>query len=163
MNFKKAFQKADFRGRIALIFSSWFGTGLMRMAPGTFGTLAAAPPVIIVNYLGTIYSIILLIALIPLSLWASSVSQQLLGKDDPPEVVIDEASGLLVGVFLIPFSLLGFTLAFLLFRLFDILKPYPIGMIDKRVKGGTGIVLDDIVAGIYANICVRIFMVLLGD
>jgi phosphatidylglycerophosphatase A len=163
MNFKKAFQRADFRGRTALIFSSWFGTGLLPMAPGTFGTLAAVPPVIIVNYLGALYSTIFLIALIPLSIWASRISQQLLEKDDPAEVVIDEAAGLLVAVFLIPFSLLGFIMAFFLFRVFDILKPYPIGIIDKRIKGGAGIVLDDIVAGIYANICLRIFMVFLGN
>ncbi len=127
----------------------------MPIAPGTFGTLAAVPPAIIIYYFGTVPSVISLIVIIPLSVWTSNVTQKLLGKDDPSEIVIDEVAGFFVTVFLLPFSWLSFTLGFLLFRVFDILKPFPIGMIDKKIKGGTGIVLDDIVAGIYANICVR--------
>ena len=159
---KEAFKKADFYGKTALLLSSWFGAGLMPLAPGSFGTLAAVPPVIILNYFGAFYAGISLILLIPLAVWTSNISQKLLGRDDPPEVVIDEVAGFFVTVFLLPFSWLSFTLGFLLFRAFDILKPFPIGMIDKRVKGGVGIVLDDIVAGVYANICVRAVQALFG-
>ena len=155
---KEAFYKANFYEKTALLLSSWFGTGLMPLAPGSFGTLAAVPPVIIINYFGSVPSGIFLIILIPLAVWTSNMSKKLLGKDDPPEVVIDEVTGFFIAVFLLPFSWLSFILGFLLFRVFDILKPFPIRMIDKRVKGGFGIVLDDIVAGIYANICVRVVM-----
>jgi phosphatidylglycerophosphatase A len=154
--------KADFYRKTALLLSSWFGSGLMPIAPGTFGTLAAVPPAIIIYYFGTVPSVISLIVIIPLAVWTSNVTQKLLGKDDPSEIVIDEVAGFFVTVFLLPFSWLSFTLGFLLFRVFDILKPFPIGIIDKKVKGGTGIVLDDIVAGIYANICVRAVQAIFG-
>ncbi len=134
----------------------------MPIAPGTFGTLAAVPPAIIIYYFGTVPSVISLIVIIPLAVWTSNVTQKLLGKDDPSEIVIDEVAGFFVTVFLLPFSWLSFTLGFLLFRVFDILKPFPIGIIDKKIKGGTGIVLDDIVAGIYANICVRAVQAIFG-
>jgi len=154
--------KADFYRKTALLLSSWFGSGLMPIAPGTFGTLAAVPPAIIIYYFGTVPSVISLIVIIPLAVWTSNVTQKLLGKDDPSEIVIDEVVGFFVTVFLLPFSWLSFTLGFLLFRVFDILKPFPIGIIDKKIKGGTGIVLDDIVAGIYANICVRAVQAIIG-
>jgi phosphatidylglycerophosphatase A len=154
--------KADLYRKTALLLSSWFGSGLMPIAPGTFGTLAAVPPAIIIYYFGTVPSVISLIVIIPLAVWTSNVTQKLLGKDDPSEIVIDEVAGFFVTVFLLPFSWLSFTLGFLLFRVFDILKPFPIGIIDKKIKGGTGIVLDDIVAGIYANICVRVVQAIFG-
>jgi len=154
--------KADFYRKTVLLLSSWFGSGLMPIAPGTFGTLAAVPPAIIIYYFGTVPSVISLIVIIPLAVWTSNVTQKLLGKDDPSEIVIDEVAGFFVTVFLLPFSWLSFTLGFLLFRVFDILKPFPIGIIDKKIKGGTGIVLDDIVAGIYANICVRVVQAIFG-
>jgi phosphatidylglycerophosphatase A len=155
-------KKADFFRKGALLLSSWFGSGLMPVAPGTSGTLAALPLLIIINYFGTVPSVISLIVIIPLAVWTSNISQKLLGKDDPSEVVIDEAAGFFVSVFLLPYSWSTFILGFTLFRVFDILKPFPIGIIDRKVKGGIGICLDDIVAGIYANICVRIIQAIIG-
>lgn len=154
----EAFKQADFSGKTALILSSWFGSGLMPFAPGTFGTLASLPLVIILNYLGPVSAIISLIVIIPIAVWASGAGKILLKRDDPKEVVIDEAAGMFLTVFLLPVSWMNFIPGFLLFRLFDILKPFPIGMIDRRIRGGVGIVLDDIVAGIYANICVRVIL-----
>jgi len=150
---KKAFKEANVLGKTALLLSSWFGAGLMPIAPGSFGTLAALPLVIIINYLGVVHSTISLIIILPLSLWASHLSQNLLEGNDPSEIVIDEVTGLFIAVFLLPLSWLNIILGFCLFRIFDILKPFPIGLIDKNLKGGIGIVLDDIMAGIYVNIC----------
>ena len=162
LSFKDSFKKADFSGKTMLLFSSWFGSGLVPVAPGTFGTLGAVPLVVIINYFGAVCSGITLIILIPLAILTSDISQGLLGKDDPPEVVIDEVAGLCLSVFLLPLNWLNLVLGFILFRIFDILKPFPIRMIDKGVKGGTGIVLDDILAGVYANICVRLILLIVG-
>ena len=155
-----AFKQADSSGKTALLFSSWFGSGLAPFAPGTFGTLAALPLIIVLSYLGPVYEVVTLIVIIPLAVWASDAGRMLLKKDDPSEIVIDEAAGMFLAVFLLPLSWSSFILGFLLFRLFDIIKPFPIGMIDRKVRGGAGIVLDDIVAGIYANICVRVVLAL---
>lgn len=127
----------------------------MPCAPGTFGSLAGLPLVAVVNYLGVIYAGISLIILIPLAVWSSGISQKLLERVDPPEVVIDEVAGLLVTIFLLPLSWVSLSLGLILFRVFDILKPFPIRMLDQKVKGGLGIVLDDLVAGVYAGLCAR--------
>lgn len=134
----------------------------MPAAPGTFGTLAAVPPVVVVKYLGGVSECIFLIILIIFAIWSSDKAQRCLCKDDPSEVVIDEAAGFCLSVFLLPLTFLSLCLGFLIFRIFDILKPYPVGIIDKRVRGGVGIVLDDIVAGAFANIGVRIILALIN-
>jgi len=146
-----------------LLLSSWFGVGRLPLAPGTWGTLGAVPPVLIISYFGPVPAVISLAVIIPLAVWTSGISQKLLGKDDPPEVVIDEVAGYFVAVFLLPFSWWSFIPGFLLFRIFDILKPFPIRMIHKKVKGGIGICLDDIAAGVYANIGVRIVIGVIGN
>jgi phosphatidylglycerophosphatase A len=161
-DFKESFKRAGPSGKTALIISSWFGSGLAPLLPGTFGSLAGLPFVIVLSYLGAVYSGIFILIIIPLAIWASDVSERLLGRDDPPEVVIDEVAGLFLTVFLMPLSWLNIILGFLLFRVFDIFKPFPIGFIDRNVKGGLGIVLDDILAGIYANICLRLITLLMG-
>ena len=160
LTLREAFKDANLSGKTALLLSSWFGVGLMPLAPGTFGALAAVPLIIIIKYFGVVHIGICLIVLIPMAVWTSQIAQKLLGKNDPSEVVIDEVAGLFLAVLFIPLSWFNFILAFLLFRMFDILKPFPIGMIDRSIKGGAGIVLDDLVAGIYANLCIRIITVI---
>jgi len=156
LSLKKAHQNAGLSGKTALLLSSWFGIGLMPKAPGTYGTLAALPPAIAMNYFGAFYSGLFLVIFIAISIWASGLSEKLLGRDDPSEVVIDEVAGFLVTMFLLPSFWISFCAGFFMFRFFDILKPYPIKDLE-RLKGGTGIVLDDLLAGIYANLGVRIF------
>lgn len=160
--FREAFKMGGPVHKTALILSSWFGSGLAPVAPGTFGTLAAVVPVALIKYLGWVSECIFLVVLVSIALWSSHVTRNCLERDDPPEVVIDEAAGFCLSVFLLPLSYLSLCLGFILFRVFDILKPFPIGVIDRRIKGGAGIVLDDIVAGIFANICARIVLALIG-
>ena len=158
LSLKNSFRETGFSGKTALILASWFGTGLLPRAPGTFGSLAALPLVIAVKYLGTLSVGIALILCIPLAIWSAGYSGKLMKQDDPPEVVIDEVAGLLVTLSFLPLSWLGVSLGFVLFRVFDIWKPFPIGWVDQKIKGGIGIVLDDILAGIYAIICARLFL-----
>ena len=121
----------------------------MPKAPGTFGTLAAVPMAIAVNYLGAIYGAFSLAIFISVAVLTSGLSRKLIGREDPPEIVIDEAAGFAVTLFLLPLSWFSLSLGFLLFRLFDIFKPFPIRRLEK-IKGGIGIVLDDLLAGVYA-------------
>jgi len=89
------------------------------------------------------------------------MSRKLLLRDDPPEVVIDEAAGFVLAVFLLPPSWVYISAGFVLFRIFDILKPFPLRRVE-RLKGGLGIVLDDLLAGIYTVLCIRICLVVLS-
>ena len=126
-------------------------------APGTFGTLGAVPLAVGVYYFGVFFGALFIVIFILIAVWASGLSQKILGRDDPPEVVIDEVAGFLLTVFLVPPSWLSLCFGFLLFRFFDILKPFPIGRSEK-LKGGAGVVLDDLLAGIYSNLCLRIVL-----
>jgi phosphatidylglycerophosphatase A len=151
------FLRADLRGKLAFAFSSALGAGLFPVAQGTVGTLVGIPLVILLAQLNSYGGAVVIFLFIILAVWSSHVSSSLLANEDPAEVVIDEVAGFLITFFLLPFSWLHLCFGFVLFRLFDILKPFPVRRLEK-LKGGLGIVADDLLAGVYANLCLRILM-----
>lgn len=126
--------------------------GKIPFMPGTFGTLWGVLLAWLASGLAIEGQALLTLAVIAVSIAVSGQASRALGGKDHPSIVADEISGYLVGIFLIPFTAFNAILVFILFRFFDILKPYPAGLLDKRLKGGAGIVLDDLAAGVYANI-----------
>jgi phosphatidylglycerophosphatase A len=155
LNFPELFRKADLPARLALILSSCFGVGLIPVAQGTFGTLAAIPLAMALARLSPMAGACVLFFFILLAIWGSARSAAALANEDPGEVVIDEVAGLLLTLFLLPATAFNLCLGFVLFRLFDILKPYPIRRLEK-IGGGAGIVLDDLLAGVYGNVLLRL-------
>ncbi|MDY6881338.1 MAG: phosphatidylglycerophosphatase A [Desulfatiglans sp.] len=155
----RLYKEASLHDRCVLILSTWFGSGLLPGAPGTFGTLAALPLVLALSGLGIGFKAFFLLILTGISIWAAHRSQGLIGKPDPREVVIDEVVGFFLTMTFIPFSWWGLGLGFALFRLFDILKPFPVKKAET-LKGGLGIVADDIVAGLYGGICLKVVFLL---
>jgi phosphatidylglycerophosphatase A len=153
----RTFRESDFSGKISLILSTWFGIGLLPVAPGTLGTIAAFPLVFGLTCFGTASGVFIIVMGVAVAIWASARSEELLCDSDPSEIVIDEVVGFLLTLFLLPLSWLTLGLGFILFRVFDILKPYPIKQAEK-LRGGLGIVMDDLVAGIYAQVCVRLVL-----
>jgi phosphatidylglycerophosphatase A len=152
------FRQAAPYEKTALILGTWFGSGLSPFASGTFGTLAAAPLVALSSLFSHLSSALFLMIMILIAIWASQVVHGLLKKKDPSEVVIDEVAGFLLTMLWIPLSWGTLLTGFLLFRLFDIWKPWPANAAEKR-HGGLGIVLDDLVAGLYANLGLRFILV----
>lgn len=137
-------------------FALGFGSGLSPKAPGTAGTLVAIPIYFLLSHLSTgSYFCIVLLATI-LGIYLCDVTAKDLGVPDDPRIVWDEIVGYLWTMFLAPSGLLWIGLGFILFRLFDILKPWPIGWCDRRVEGGAGIMLDDCLAAFYAWVCMRL-------
>jgi phosphatidylglycerophosphatase A len=140
------------RNRLAWVFATWFGCGLAPFAPGTVGSLAAiliAWPLSRLGF-GRLHFLILAFALLYPAIKAAGIVAGLSGRKDPQVVVIDEVLGQwlsLAGA--LRFDFLTLALAFGLFRLFDIWKPPPIRFIEQ-IPGGAGIVLDDMMAGVYA-------------
>ena len=130
--------------------------GLLPKMPGTLGTLWGIPLVYIFSsYQPHIYVAGAIVIFIIASYICGEAEKNFGGKD-PSKIVIDEILGFMVAFFLLEFTLYNVIIVFLLFRFFDILKPFPIGYLDRRIKGGTGIVLDDAVAGIFANIVMHL-------
>ena len=149
------FRQTGIYGKTALILGTWAGSGLLPFASGTFGTIAAVPVVALSSLFSAWISALFLLIMILIAIWASQVVHTLLAKVDPSEVVIDEVTGFLLTMLWIPFSLKTLVAGFLLFRIFDIWKPWPVRSAEK-LKGGFGIVLDDLVAGLYANLLLRL-------
>ena len=154
----RVFKGSGASDRVVLFFATWFGTGIIPFAPGTWGSLAALPFAAGAYSLGFFFSCLSLALMVMLSIPVSERASKIMNREDPPSVVIDEVAGIFVALFLIPVSWTSIISGFVLFRVLDILKPFPAGLIDKKVKGGTGIVLDDVVAGIYANVCLRLIL-----
>ncbi len=143
-------------GYFILLLATGFGVGYSPIAPGTLGTLIAIP---VYYFLSTIPSPlyeITLIAFLFLSVWISENAEIFFGKKDDTRIVIDEMIGFLITMLWVPKTTLFIILGFFLFRFFDILKPFPIRGLEKRLKGGFGVVLDDVLAGVYANIILQI-------
>ncbi len=133
-----------------------FGSGLLPRAPGTWGTLAAIPIYwFIAQYSNFFYLCFSLIAFL-LGVWASNKVCRELGIHDYSGIVWDEVVGFLLTMFMAPKGVLWIIIGFFLFRFFDIWKPQPIRLIDKRVKGGLGVMLDDVLAAIPAGVILHL-------
>jgi len=133
------------------LICSFFGAGNLPKAPGTWGSAAALPLIWILAWIGGPWLLgAAMVVLFGVGWWASARVVAEDGLEDPSWVVIDEVVGQGLTLLLIPPSLLGYGLGFLLFRLFDIKKPWPVSWADQDIKGGLGIMLDDVLAAIYA-------------
>ena len=133
----------------------FFGSGLLRPAPGTWGSFAALVAGYFLFQSGIIAFVAAIVVVTIIGAFAINNIEQQTGVHDAPEIVIDEVAGMwisLLPLYFIEASLWWFGAAFLLFRLFDIIKPWPIGWLDRHVSGGFGVMVDDIVAGLFAII-----------
>ena len=141
-----------------LFLAFGFGSGLAKKAPGTCGTLAAVPLYLLITQTGNLaYSLFTLIATVA-GIWICGIAADKLGEHDFGGIVWDEVAGYLISLWLIPFSWQAVVMGFVLFRFFDILKPWPIKIADRRIKGGFGIMLDDVLAAIIANVILRLIL-----
>ena len=127
-----------------------FGTGLAPFAPGTFGSLPGVLLFWLTMDFGLYVQLGVVVALVVSGIWICGESARRIGVHDHGGIVWDEIAGMYVTLLAAPISLVGWVLAFVLFRLTDIVKPWPIRDLDHRLKGGLGIMLDDLVAALYA-------------
>ncbi|MCX4190370.1 phosphatidylglycerophosphatase A [Methylophaga sp. OBS3] len=139
----------------AVLLACGLGSGLIPKAPGTFGTIAAIPLYLLMQPLSLLNYLILTFTFFVVGIWLSAEAIKVFKRDDPSEVVWDEVVGLLVTMIAAPAGLLWVLLGFVLFRIFDIWKPWPVSLADIKLHGGLGIMLDDVIAGIYALIVLQ--------
>lgn len=139
-----------------------FGAGCAPRAPGTVGTLVGVALYLPLSLLSPGPYIAVVAALSALGVWLCGRAARDLGVHDHPGIVWDEIAGYLLTMFLAPAGWIWIVLGFGLFRLFDIWKPWPIGWLDRRVGGGLGIMLDDLLAGLCAAVCLQLLALYLG-
>lgn len=141
---------------------TFFGSGLIKPAPGTWGSLAGLFVGIgLLISVGFVSFLVAIVFVTVLGTVAIDRVERSSGIHDAPEIVIDEVAGMWIAMlpfYYAPVSWWGFAAAFALFRFFDIIKPWPIGWLDKRVSGGFGVMVDDIVAGIFAFVGIHILV-----
>lgn len=141
------------------------GSGLAPVAPGTFGTLAAIPFYLLIAQTPLLIQMVIIVASFLVGIYLCGEAARKLGVHDHPAIVWDEFVGYWLTMWVVP--LMGAELSlwlviwgFILFRLFDIVKPWPIRWLDKHIHGGLGIMLDDILAGIFAGVCLGLIILL---
>ena len=146
------------KDRATIIFTSVLFLGRAPVAPGTLGSLPAAGVAIILRD-RPVAMLLIATVLFLLGTVASSRAEEIYGRKDPGEVTIDEFVGMLIAFLWLPVTWGSIVTVFLLFRAFDILKPFPVNK-SERLKGGLGIMADDGIAGVYANVAFRILMLI---
>ena len=147
---------------IVIFVATGFFTGFLPTMPGTWGTFAGIPLVIISHRLTSLMQAIVTIVFVTFAAYIAGRAEILFEDRDARPIVIDEMVGFLITLLWLPLNFLTLCLGFVLFRLFDIVKPPPIGILEKRLRGGWGIVLDDVLAGVFANVTLRLLLIVAG-
>ena len=146
------------RSRLAVAFASFGYLGFAPVAPGTVGAAAAIPVFVLLRWAGSPWlEVAVCAAIVVAGAWSARLTEQALGVEDPGPVVIDEVVGMLVSLLFLPGTWPVILAAFLAFRVFDIVKPWPAGRLE-HVPGGWGVMADDVMAGIYANLTIQILI-----
>jgi phosphatidylglycerophosphatase A len=149
------------RRTVPLALATVFGVGYVPIAPGTFGSAAGLLVWWPLHSASAGVQAAAIVALFAIGSWSGSVAERHFARTDPSQVVIDELMGMLITLFLNPVGWWGATAAFLLFRLADVIKPFPANRLE-RLPGGVGVMADDAMAAIYANLVLRAMLALLG-
>jgi len=147
---------------IVVFLATGFFTGFLPTMPGTWGTFAGIPLVIISHRLTSIMQPVVAVVFVTFAAYIAGRAEILFEDRDARPIVIDEMAGFLITLLWLPLNFLTLCLGFFLFRLFDIVKPPPISTVEKRLHGGWGIVLDDVLAGVFANVTLRLLLIVAG-
>ena len=139
-------------------FASGLGLGYSPVAPGTAGSLLGIPLFLLISSFSWPLYLLTAVAFSCLAMVISDHAERLFNEKDCPRIVIDEIAGMLFTFFLISPTILHIVLGFLLFRFFDIVKPFPVNWLQNNLPGGIGVVADDIAAGVYANIVLLVLV-----
>jgi len=144
-----------FKEKMVMFLATGAYLGKINIAPGTFGSLGALPFCLVISKIDLATSVAIVVVFVLFAIYIAGAAEKIIGKKDPGCIVIDEMAGLLVTFSGLPFNMVTAISGFALFRLFDIFKPFPIRSAEKQLPGGAGVVLDDVVAGIYSNLLLR--------
>ncbi|KPJ97659.1 MAG: phosphatidylglycerophosphatase [Desulfobacterales bacterium SG8_35] len=145
---------------LIMLIATGFYSGYLPRAPGTWGSLVGLLLFLLLHTLNLPVYIAVVAGLFVVGSFAAGEAEKILDNRDPGAVVIDEIVGMLITMIGVPATPLTLFLGFVLFRIFDIVKPFPVNIFDQRFHGGLGIMLDDVVAGIYSLILLQLLIFL---
>jgi len=147
-----------FRSQVAIAFASFGYVGFAPVAPGTVGSAAAIPFFLLLRLAHSAWlEIAVCAAIVAAGAWSARIAEQALGVEDPGPVVIDEVVGMFVSLLFLPATPLVVLAGFVAFRVFDIIKPWPADRLE-HVPGGWGVMADDVMAGVYANLTLQFLL-----
>lgn len=151
-----------FREKSVMMLATGCFAGYIPFAPGTFGSIIGLPFCFLLSKTKLSVAILFILIFIFFAIWISNRAEKILKQNDPGCIVIDEIAGIMVTFFGLPFNTISVAAGFVIFRFFDILKPFPIRYMEKRITGGVGVVTDDLMAGVYSNIIMRLLFMTTG-
>jgi phosphatidylglycerophosphatase A len=147
---------------VVLFIAQGAYSGRAPFAPGTAGTVVGVLPVVLLRDAAYCWYALATALVAGIGVWAAGEADAVLGTKDSPTIVIDEVAGFLVAMFLVPFSWRTLAAGFVLFRFFDILKPWPLKRLQD-IPGGPGVMLDDLGAGVYTNVALQALLLVYGS
>ena len=140
------------KSNVIMFLATGFYAGNIPVAPGTFGTIAGLIPCFFLSLQDILPALIYTVLFILTSIWVAGCAEKILDKQDPGRIVIDEVAGIMVTLLGHNFDFATVVSGFAIFRCLDILKPFPVSYVEKRLSGGLAVVCDDVAAGIFSNI-----------
>jgi phosphatidylglycerophosphatase A len=152
----------NFRERAVIFLATGLNLGYIPIAPGSFGTLLGVAGYYALAKLGLLPAGLAAAAFIFPAVWIAGRAESLLGQKDDRRIVVDEVAGVMVALAGLPPDALNLAAGFILFRALDVIKPFPARLIEARMPGGWGVVLDDAIAGVYSNLCLRVMRAFLA-
>jgi phosphatidylglycerophosphatase A len=146
----------NYKQKSVMFFATGCFIGNISFAPGTFGSILGLALCFLLSKIEFAVAVVLTLLFIFFAIWIAHEAEIILKAEDPGCIVIDEMAGMLVTLIGLPFNMIYVFSGFIIFRILDIWKPYPIRFLERKLSGGVGIVMDDIVAGILGNIILRV-------
>jgi len=148
----------NFKQKLVMFLATGCFIGNISFAPGTFGSILGLPLCFLMSKIGFSSAVLLTVIFILSAIWIAHHAEKLLKTKDPGCIVIDEIAGMTLTLTGLPFNIITVISGFFLFRILDIWKPYPIRLFERKFSGGIGIVMDDVAAGFFSNLVLRLML-----
>jgi len=148
----------NFKQKLVMFLATGCFIGNISFAPGTFGSILGLPLCFFMSKIGFSAAVLLTLIFILCAIWIAQEAEKILKRKDPGCIVIDEIAGMILTLTGLPFNIISVTAGFFLFRILDIWKPYPIRLFERKFSGGVGVVMDDVAAGFFSNLVLRVLL-----
>lgn len=152
----------NFKEKLVMFLATGCFVGNIPIAPGTFGTIAGLLFCLFLSRAGFLSATLIVVVFIIFAIWITGEAEKIIKQKDPGCIVIDEIAGIMVTLLGLPFNFVSVISGFFIFRILDIIKPFPIRSIENKLSGGAGIVMDDVAAGFLGNCLLRAILYVTG-